>query len=111
MRMERLKAIPVWLLSGLLRKSFEVLSKTSYGRAQLQALYAGIDRQRFAMWMDTVNGSERLQLAYQAVDDTNDCLQAIKSAIIDGDGEEALKFINISQESLADHIKTLKGLL
>lgn len=54
---------------------------------------------------------ERLQLAYQAVSDQQDSLDAIYSAVQDGDISEALRLIKIARESLTEHVDTLRGLL
>lgn len=82
------------------------LAEDSYSR-----VLAWIDRLRWAFWLRFNNGSAQLHAAYEAVDDVNDCLEAIASAIEDGDGDEALRLIEISKQSISDHIQTLKGLL
>lgn len=76
-----------------------------------ERLVEAIDRLRWRYWLRFNNGSAQLQSAYEAVDDVGDCLDAVRSAIEDGDEPEALKLIALSREALQGHINTLKGLL
>jgi hypothetical protein len=70
-----------------------------------------IDEWRYRYWKRFQNGSVELQQAYEAVDDTADCLDAVESALEDGDYFEALRLVRMSKERLKDHVTTLRGLL
>lgn len=52
-----------------------------------------------------------VHLALQTVTDQVDSLDAIHSAVQDGDISEALRLIKIARESLTEHVDTLRGLL
>lgn len=82
------------------------MKRTAYER-----LIEWMDRMRWKYWLRFNNGSDQLRQAYEAVADTDDTLQAIGSAIRDGDKYEALRLIELGRESLAEHATTLKGLL
>jgi DNA-binding GntR family transcriptional regulator len=60
---------------------------------------------------ETSNGSPQLQAWYQALADATDSLEAISSAIADGDGAEAQRLIKLAHDSLTEHQDQLKGLL
>ena len=70
-----------------------------------------IDELKYRYWKRFQNGSDELQLALQTVVDTEDSLDAIEQAMQDGDISEALRLVNISRESLREHVDTLRGLL
>jgi hypothetical protein len=70
-----------------------------------------LDDLKYRYWKQFQNGSTELQLALQTVVDTEDSLDAIEQAMQDGDISEALRLVNISRESLREHVDTLRGLL
>ena len=78
---------------------------------QIKKAIRQLDQRTFDAWADTPNGSARLQAIYQSVDDMDDSLQGIASAVYDGHQQEALALIQLARASISDHIETLKGLL
>lgn len=69
------------------------------------------DIKRFDAYAATPNGSARLVAFHDAVIDADDTLEAVDSAIADGDLDEARRLIALGRESLADRITELKELL
>lgn len=69
------------------------------------------DIKRFDAYAETPNGSARLVAFHDAVSDADDTLEAVDSAIADGDLQEARRLIALGRESLADRIDELKELL
>lgn len=84
---------------------------TQRRRTLYEVLIEAIDWLRWHFWLRFNNGADQLRQAYEAVADTADSLEAIDSAVADGDTAEALRLIALAHESLAEHITTLKGLL
>ncbi len=77
----------------------------------MERLYLIVDNLHYQHWKRFKNGNVELQTVIQAVIDTTDSLDAIDSAVQDGDYSSALSYINAARESLKDHIDTLRGLL
>lgn len=80
----------------------------------MKLLFAFIDRLRtgmFDLWAATPNGNARLVAFHDAVIDADDTLEAVLSALDDGDGDEARRLLALGRESLAPRIKELKELL
>ena len=93
----------------MMRTILEKLRLRYWRAVELIALY--LDYLRYRHWKRFQNGSKELQTAYQTVLDTEDSLDAIRDAIQDGDYSSALRLINISRESLHEHVETLRALL
>ena len=70
-----------------------------------------VDDFLYWFWKRFQNGNEELQTIMQTVLDVDDSLDAIDSALQDGDISAALRLVNISRESLREHVDTLRGLL
>lgn len=79
--------------------------------AVAEKLARALDAVTYWSWKRFQNGNEQLHAFYQAVSDTDDSLDAINSAVQDGDCDEALRLIKAARESLTEHIEMLRGLL
>jgi hypothetical protein len=94
-----------------LKKAFKQMARMPGGRDQLRAMLQEKDTKAFDAWAETPNGSARLQMIYQAVDDTSDTLLAVGHALVDRDYNEARKLVALGIDSLHEHVTILKGLL
>lgn len=77
----------------------------------VEAIAGWADDVKYRFWKRFQNGSADLHAALTAVLDAQDSLDAIDSAIQDGDYSAALRLINISRESLKEHIETFRGIM
>lgn len=84
----------------MIRTLFAALDHLRYKWAQLKARHAA-----------TPNACAPLQLAYQAVTDAADSMDAVYAALEDEDYAEAKRLLALAHESLVAHEETIKGQL
>ncbi len=80
----------------------------------LAAIARWLDNERFARWLrdpDAPNTSPKLLAIYQAIDDTDDTLQAVDKAIAERDYDEARRLVELGRASIKEHITELRELL
>lgn len=65
----------------------------------------------FSAWASTPHGNARLVAFHDAVLDADHTLDAVLSALDDGDGDQARLLLELGRESLAGRITELKGML